>query len=129
MTQSSVVFHNQGVKKIIFVSLMFMLSASAKADMSTFLKSCGYGTLAGAALGLASLAVSENPTGKINNVARGASLGLYAGIGYGAYLHYKQKNTPGSQDFSHNDPLLFFSPIVDRQSVQGVQAHFLVGRF
>ena len=117
------------MKKIICVVLLLVFSASAKANMSTFLKSCGYGTLAGAALGLASIAVSENPKGKINNVARGASLGLYAGIGYGAYLHYRQKNTLGSQDFSQNDSVLFFSPIVDRQSVQGVQAHFLIGKF
>ncbi|MFP5519622.1 MAG: hypothetical protein ACLGGX_06940 [Bdellovibrionia bacterium] len=50
-----------------------------------FLKSCAYGTMGGAALGLASLALVDKPSEHTANVARGASLGLYAGIAYGWY--------------------------------------------
>ena len=53
--------------------------------MRTFLTDCAYGTIGGALVGLATVAISDNPGGKINNVARGASLGLYAGIGFGLY--------------------------------------------
>lgn len=45
-----------------------------------------YGTAAGALIGVASLAFTEDPGSKLNNIARGASLGLYAGMGLGLYL-------------------------------------------
>ncbi|PIS11491.1 MAG: hypothetical protein COT73_03635, partial [Bdellovibrio sp. CG10_big_fil_rev_8_21_14_0_10_47_8] len=70
--------------------LVFVMGVQVQAadKLTVFLKSCAYGTLGGAAVGLATLAFSENPGGKINNVSRGASLGLYAGIGYGLFQIY-----------------------------------------
>jgi hypothetical protein len=120
------------MNRITGLIVVTLLSVSARADMTTFLKSCGYGTLAGAALGLASLAVSENPSGKINNVARGASLGLYAGIGYGAYLHYKQQTTPGSIDISQTQQsqhVVYLSPVFKNQRIGGMQANLLMQTF
>ncbi len=61
-------------------------SAPQNDKLRTFLKSAGYGTLIGAGAGAASLAFVEDPGNKTNNIARGASLGLYVGIGVGIYL-------------------------------------------
>ena len=57
-----------------------LLSPETKA----FLIMCGYGTVGGGLLGLASLAFG----GGARNIAQGASVGLYAGILFGAYVIY-----------------------------------------
>lgn len=51
-----------------------------------FIMSCSYGLLTGTLLGAASLAFSDNPGQNLHRVARGASLGLYAGIALGWYI-------------------------------------------
>lgn len=72
-----------------FIILFGFFSNLAKADpMKDFLLSCAYGTAAGAVVGLVSLAFTEDPSGKTNNIARGASLGLYAGMAFGVYVVY-----------------------------------------
>lgn len=100
--------------------------------MSNFLKNCAYGTLAGAAVGLASLAISDNPSGRINNVTRGASLGLYLGIGFGIYTLNKPANN-GSEfagPWQSEEPLLWFSPVVREKGLEtGAQAHWMVSTF
>ncbi len=93
------------------------MSAFAVDNMTIFLKSCAYGTAAGAVLGLASLAISENPDGKMSNVARGASLGLYAGIGFGFYTIYGKRG--GESEMVGQNPI-WFSPIHKDQKVDGV---------
>lgn len=50
--------------------------------------SCTYGVLAGTLVGAASLAFVDKPGDNLQRVARGASLGLYAGIGLGYYTVY-----------------------------------------
>lgn len=55
------------------------------ADLRGFLKNCALGTLSGAAVGAVSMAFSDKPSDSWNNVAKGAALGLYAGVGYGVY--------------------------------------------
>lgn len=67
---------------LLFSFLLFSLKGNA-AELTEFLKSCGYGTLIGAGVGVVSLAFEKNPSEHANNVARGASLGLYGGIVYG----------------------------------------------
>lgn len=59
---------------------------------------CGYGTVGGALLGFASMAFGANSRA----IAQGASLGLYAGIIFGAYVlsSYKDPNAPEE----YNDP-------------------------
>ena len=50
--------------------------------------SCTYGVLAGTLVGAASLAFVDRPGDNLQRVARGASLGLYAGIALGVYTVY-----------------------------------------
>ena len=50
--------------------------------------SCTYGVLAGTLVGAATLAFEDQPGDKLYKVARGASLGLYAGIFLGLYVIY-----------------------------------------
>lgn len=108
--------------------------SQARADsMSTFLKSCGYGALAGAAVGLASLAVSDNPGGKTNNVARGASLGLYVGIGAGFYMVNNPTKT-GSEFAGMVTPndevhLAWISPMVKARMIEGGEFHWVARSF
>ena len=59
-----------------------------------FTTSVIYGTLAGALVGAATLAFTSNPGENLNNVARGASYGLYAGILLGLYVTYGVSDNP-----------------------------------
>jgi hypothetical protein len=63
-------------------------SAGLPPKAKAFMIVCGYGTVGGALLGFASLAFGKKPRA----IAQGASLGLYAGIIFGAYivLSYEQ---------------------------------------
>lgn len=56
--------------------------------MREFIMSCSYGVLAGTLVGAATLAFSDKPGDNLNKVARGASIGLYAGILLGLYVVY-----------------------------------------
>lgn len=60
-----------------------------------FIMSCTYGVLAGTLVGGALLAFEDQPGDNLNKVARGASLGLYAGILLGLYVVYI---VPGSEE-------------------------------
>lgn len=64
---------------------LFSNSAVASSDLKSFLKYSAYGAMGGAVAGVASLALTDKPSDHTGNIARGASLGLYAGIGYGIY--------------------------------------------
>ena len=68
-----------------------------------FITSCTYGVLAGTLIGAATLAFEDRPGDNLNKVARGASLGLYAGILLGAYVIYV---VPGMGDDLENNPLI-----------------------
>jgi hypothetical protein len=88
----------------LLFALVICQSTFCFADqVKDFLLSCAYGTLTGAALGVASVAFSENPGEKSMNIARGASLGLYAGIGYGIYQTQHSQLPP-------QEVQLWFSP-------------------
>lgn len=78
----------------------YAVDTNSNEKLSVFMTSCAYGTGAGALLGLASLAFVDDPSSKMGNIARGASLGLYAGIGLGFYLVYARSNSTTSSDFS-----------------------------
>ncbi len=66
-----------------------LISSQVKAEPAKeFLMSCIYGTLAGTVVGAASLATADKPSDKLQRIARGASLGLYAGILLGLYVVY-----------------------------------------
>lgn len=67
-----------------------------------FIMSCTYGVLAGTLVGTAILAFEDQPGDNLNKVARGASIGLYAGILLGLYVVYV---VPGSNEEEINlDP-------------------------
>jgi len=59
-----------------------------KYAMKEFIRSCTYGVLAGTLVGAATLAFTDQPGENLGRVARGASLGLYAGILLGVYVIY-----------------------------------------
>lgn len=79
------------MKKSAFKLILFLLvsgslipkSVFAAQDMRSFLKTCAVGTGAGALIGTMSLVLTNKPSENLNNIAKGASLGLYAGIIYG----------------------------------------------
>lgn len=106
----------------IFALLIFTWGPRAHAstereNLRVFLQACGYGLLGGAALGAASLAVVEDPNSKVSNIAKGASLGLYAGIGFGLYQIYANSGSnrasapsvAGIKIIPHLDGVLLFS--------------------
>lgn len=64
------------------------VSQSQAEPLKEFIKACTYGVLAGTLVGTASLAFTSKPGDNLGNIARGASLGLYAGMALGAYVIY-----------------------------------------
>ncbi|MAF92638.1 MAG: hypothetical protein VX583_05995 [Bdellovibrionota bacterium] len=85
---------------LIFCCLFFSsLSLQAQNDpvdsqkrTREFIMSCTYGVLTGTLIGAASLAFSDSPGDNLHRIARGASLGLYAGIALGYYIMNLDEN-------------------------------------
>lgn len=76
-------------QRFLFLLLGVSLIAPGLArasDMRTFLSASGYGAGVGALAGVTALAFSERPSENLQYVTRGASIGLYVGIGVGLYL-------------------------------------------
>lgn len=68
-----------------------------------FMIICTYGTVGGALLGFASMAFGTSSRA----IAQGASLGLYAGIGFGAYVissHRKSLEPQPESDYNQPPP-------------------------
>lgn len=109
------------IYKLILCSFLFVgFSPAAKADaMKNFLLSCAYGTAAGAVVGLVSLAFTEDPSSKTNNVARGASIGLYVGIIYGIYSSYGEGSRP--KDFEALSPVWLQPQLAKSGAIEGLQ--------
>ena len=89
-------FHH---RLLFIVAFVFGFSNSTQAQTASelgyqanpakeFIMSCTYGVLAGTLVGGALLAFEDQPGDNLNKVARGASLGLYAGILLGLYVVY-----------------------------------------
>ncbi|MCH2534864.1 MAG: hypothetical protein MK008_10520 [Bdellovibrionales bacterium] len=81
----------QKLKYILLITLVSLnLSAQQQTSqpMREFITATTYGVLAGTLVGAASLAFTEQPGENLQRVARGASLGLYAGIFLGLYIVY-----------------------------------------
>ena len=115
-------------------ALIVCTSVSAKADSTRdFMLSATYGTLAGTLVGAASLAFSERPGENLNQVARGASLGLYVGILLGLYVVYGSSG-PADDDTAgvvllKPAPDLFVAPVFSDRGVAGAQANYTFLRF
>lgn len=100
--------------------------AESNEKLKVFLLSCAYGTAAGALLGVASLAFSEDPGAKLNQIARGASYGLYAGIGLGLYFNYG----PQSQNQDVRISPFYITPLYSQnQKIDGIQGQVLIKDF
>ena len=112
--------------RIIFGILLFFVSFQTHADsnekLKVFLTSCAYGTAAGALVGVASLAFASNPTQSTNNIAVGASLGLYTGIAIG--LYQTVDNTPKQEVGS-----AYVTPDWYKGKVEGAQLHVFAAEF
>lgn len=72
----------------LLVFILIIPRQSLADSSKEFFTSVIYGTVAGTLVGVATLAFTANPGDNLMNIARGASLGLYAGIILGAYLVY-----------------------------------------
>ncbi|GIL17490.1 MAG: hypothetical protein BroJett040_12410 [Oligoflexia bacterium] len=117
------------ISGIILTLILIFSSHSAQAQsqdrLKVFLLSCAYGTAAGALLGVASLAFSEDPGSKLNQVARGASYGLYAGIGMGLYFVYGQQST--NQDVQLSP--LIITPQYAKNQIEGIKGQVTIYQF
>lgn len=73
-----------------------------------FVMSCTYGVLAGTLVGAASLAFVDKPGDNLQRVARGASIGLYAGIALGYYtVYYLPKKFQEEEEYRLNPDNVF----------------------
>lgn len=118
----------------VLVSVM-ATSSTAKADSGReFLMSAAYGTLAGTIVGAATLAFSDKPGDNLNKVARGASLGLYAGILLGLYVVYggPTEDSDAAEQLKntmYKEPDFLLAPIVGDRGFEGAQASYSVLKF
>ena len=122
----------------ILAFLIFVLAfAPQKANaepMREFIMSCTYGVLAGTLVGGASLAFSDKPGDNLNKVARGASIGLYAGILLGAYVIYGVPNDNREDDVAtrayQDPPRLIVAPLISSErGIEGASASLTAYRF
>lgn len=84
-------------------------------------------------MGAASLAFAEKPGESLNRVARGASIGLYAGILLGIYVTY---GVPSEEDEMRDligqnpkSPRWAIFPVVNDRGLDGVAAQVRVLEF
>lgn len=98
----------------LFLSLSLWAPVSEAQSLRGFLKNCAWGTVAGAGVGVVSLAFEDQPGDSWNNVARGASLGLYAGIAYGIY-------DMNREPAKYHHPEFSLAPKFDQGRIDGVQ--------
>jgi hypothetical protein len=118
------------MKTKFFIAVMLVSqSCFASQKFVDFIKACGYGALAGAGLGVLSLAIENKPSEHTGNVARGASLGLYAGIAYGA-IHATSPQQPKNY-YQEYDPeaKVFIVPKFEQARVDGVEVGSTVYNF
>ena len=109
-----------------------------------FALSATYGVLAGTLVGAASLAFSDKPGDNLNKVARGASIGLYAGILLGLYIIYAVPSDGAEEEAAaagvtkimkplpHRSielPRLMVLPIIGERGLEGAAANYAVLRF
>lgn len=85
-------------------------------EMREFVMSCTYGVLAGTIVGAAMLAFTDQPGENLNKVARGASIGLYAGILLGFYVVYGVPEEP-TPDMENGPSAHWRRPLQDKASL------------
>ncbi len=112
---------------LVSVSLAMLRPAQAQAstEAEQFFTSCVYGTMAGAAIGAASLAFTRRPSQNFGRVAEGASLGLYAGIFLGIYV-VSESSSDSARTSSRN---LLVYPLLSDKGVEGGALDYAVYHF
>ncbi len=132
----------------IIIAALVLTVPSRKAYASPegeFLLSCTYGVLAGTLVGAASLAFVDRPGDNLQHVARGASIGLYLGIGLGVYTVYVlpgqiekeeeeriEKETGGEEPqvrLKKSLPRFMVFPVLGEQGVDGAAAIWNIASF
>lgn len=124
---------------LLLASALVFAPAHARADGTReFMLSATYGALAGTLVGAATLAFSDRPGDNLNKVARGASLGLYAGILLGLYVVYggPSEDTDAAEQLKNQTfhappppPNLLVAPIIGDRGLEGAQASYAVAHF
>lgn len=103
-----------------------------------FVLSCTYGVLAGTLVGAASLAFVDRPGENLQHVARGASIGLYIGIGLGYYTAFvlpkqlqneEEKLLEDETKESWIEPKVLFFPVMNENKVDGFATLINVATF
>ncbi|MCB0348056.1 MAG: hypothetical protein KDD37_04435 [Bdellovibrionales bacterium] len=124
------------MKSLLLLLVISFLSQNVHASddkTKEFFTSVMYGTLAGALVGAASLAFVDNPGDDLQRVAKGASLGLYAGIALGIYVTQYYDNGPPEPELGTEPevrlPTFFVAPIVSNNSIDGFTSQLTVYNF
>ncbi len=117
---------------LLFTSPRLFAQQAEDHKMREFLTSAAYGTLVGALVGAASLAFVDNPDDELQRVAKGASLGLYAGIALGIYVtqYYTEEAEPElGKEIEVSLPRVIVAPLVSRSGFEGFTSQFTVYQF
>lgn len=123
------------ILSLVLVSGLSVVStprAHAANEMREFLMACTYGVLAGTLVGASTLAFETKPGENLSAVARGASLGLYAGIALGLYVVYYVPTLPPPDEsaaFQVHPPRGLLLPILGEHGLEGFRAEVLLTRF
>jgi hypothetical protein len=113
----------------LFASFARLNSASAD-PAKDFVMSCTYGVLAGTLVGTATLAFSDKPGDNLNRIARGASIGLYAGILLGLYVVNLSSTSEEDSQAMKEAPKLQVYPIIsESHGVEGGAVRYSLFQF
>lgn len=121
----------------LYVSISLSFSQANAEPMKEFVMSCSYGVLAGTLVGAATLAFTDKPGDNLNKVARGASLGLYAGILLGLYVVYGVPSGVEEEEEiitlqsvpKFKEPDLQIYPLVTDRGLEGAAMNYSVFKF
>ena len=117
----------------VLPGLIFLVSQSVavaqNAAMKRFLLCSAYGSAIGAGVGLVSLAFTEDPGKKLNTIARGASLGLYGGMIWGAYSDSPSTDVRSGYYGLSSAPATSLVAIIPSEKEIKIQSQWLVLNF
>ena len=117
---------------------LVMAASPARALEKTMITSATYGVLAGTIVGAATLAFAENPGDNLHRIARGASLGLYAGILLGFYVTYGIGGGGDDEEYDESlvkavkinkPPRFAIVPVFGNRGIEGATALWNVSQF
>lgn len=125
---------------VLCLSVLFQTQASHANQARSFIRACTFGVLTGALVGTAMLAFEDQPGENLQQIARGASLGLYVGIGLGLWVMY---GNPGGSSEPSNDELLnaigdgaslepppvYLVPLISENRIEGAMALYNLATF